>query len=259
MQSDHFELDRLAATGFVRRLEFFPEIGSTSDRALELAQSDDLETPFLVLADRQTAGRGRGVNRWWAASGALTFTLVVDLPADVPPHARPRTSLHVALAVRSAIVPFIPRSTCHLKWPNDLFVDGRKACGILLESSASKPGRLAIGVGVNVNNSFADAPEPWSTTATALCDRREGRLSMTDVLLGILEELSTELPRVGLEAADLADRWRPNCLLTGRLVRIDMAGAVSAGVCRGVDDDGALLLDTDAGLRRFQSGTIVKF
>ena len=73
-----FDLPRLLAETFIQRIEFHEELPSTNDLALRLAVDETLATPLLVLADRQTAGRGRGVNRWWSNDGALTFTLVGD-------------------------------------------------------------------------------------------------------------------------------------------------------------------------------------
>jgi len=165
-----FQLERLQATPCLRRVEWAPEMSSTSDRALQLAQDISLPTPMLVLTDRQTAGRGRGVNRWWSALGALTFTLIVDLPDSILARQRPQASLRSGLAVRQALAEFAPHLRWMLKWPNDLYLEGQKICGMLIESSASRPSRLLIGIGVNVNNSFANAPEALREIATSLVD-----------------------------------------------------------------------------------------
>ena len=73
-----FDLEKIRKSGLVAAVEHQEELGSTSDRALEMARQDDASLPLLILADRQTGGRGRGSNQWWAAPGSLTFSLLID-------------------------------------------------------------------------------------------------------------------------------------------------------------------------------------
>ena len=88
------DIAKIRAATFVAEVEHHAEVGSTNDRALQLAASDGRPTPTLVVADRQTLGRGRGANRWWADRGALTFSLVVEAAAWglAPGSTSPRTS-----------------------------------------------------------------------------------------------------------------------------------------------------------------------
>ena len=96
------DLDHILKSTFVERIEFHPAIESTNQRALELAQGSTIGGPLLVLAESQTNGRGRGTNRWWAETGALTFTLLLD--TRLPQRHLPQASLTVGLAVGEAIV-----------------------------------------------------------------------------------------------------------------------------------------------------------
>ena len=73
-----FDLPRIQAQSFLRQIDFHTELGSTNDRAAELATAAAVQTPALVLAERQTRGRGRGRNIWWSSAGALTFSLLLD-------------------------------------------------------------------------------------------------------------------------------------------------------------------------------------
>lgn len=253
-----FQLERLRAEPGLRRLEWAAEMRSTSDRALQLSQEGDVPTPLLILTDTQTSGRGRGVNRWWSALGALTFTLVVDLPDSITPQQRPQASLRSGLAIRQALAEFAPHLSWMLKWPNDLFLEGQKVCGMLIESSASRPGRLLIGVGVNVNNSFASAPVALQEIATSLVDRTGLAHDLTDVLLAVVRGLLAELAIPGHAASALAARWSSYCYLTNHTVQIEANGRRTVGVCRGIDDQGALVLATPQGEQRFLSGTIVR-
>ncbi|MFP6669779.1 MAG: hypothetical protein VB857_00065, partial [Pirellulaceae bacterium] len=73
-----FDLERIIADTFVEQVQYHETIDSTSTAALESSQQVNLQTPLLVLADQQTAGRGRGSNTWWSATGSLTFSLLID-------------------------------------------------------------------------------------------------------------------------------------------------------------------------------------
>lgn len=257
--SQLFQLARLRAEPAVGRVDWVAETPSTSDYALRLAPDPDLPTPLLVVTDAQTAGRGRGTNRWWSALGSLTFTLVVDLPEAIPAAQRPPAALRCGLALRAALADFAPHLGWLLKWPNDLYLEERKICGLLIESSASRPGRLVIGVGVNINNSFAAAPAELRETATSLVDCTGRVHDLTDVLLVLIRSLTAELAAAGSATAGLAARWSPHCLLTGRTVQIDAHGRRVTGLCRGIDDDGALVLATAQGEQRCLSGTVAGF
>src|SRR3569623_3093066 len=142
-------------------VEHHEVIGSTNDRALELIQQPDLATPLLILADRQTAGRGRGDHRWWAAEGSLTFSLVFDpTQFSLPREVWPRITLTAAVAMCETALRFAPGTPCGLKWPNDVLFDGRKLCGILAVVPATRGSaqqRMILGLGVNVTNSLAQA------------------------------------------------------------------------------------------------------
>lgn len=238
-------------------------MSSTSDRALALLMDDALQVPALVVTDQQTAGRGRGVHRWWSAPGGLTLTLIVDLPTHVAAHRRSVASLFTALAIRHVVAQRAPRQLVTVKWPNDVYVDARKACGILLESAAAKPNRLAIGIGLNVNNSFRDAPRELAAIATSLSDRSGREHDMTDLLRELARELVNELSALDQPGesgrGSLSARWAPHCHLTGRTAQIEAGGKRIAGVCRGIDDSGALILDTPEGERRVSSGSVVAF
>ena len=135
MKLQPFDLDRIQASGVVREVEFHEEIGSTNDRAAELACGGQLECPVLVLAAHQTGGRGRASNRWWSAPGALTFSLVLDAHhVGLPDQRWPQIALAAGAAVGEAIEKTIPQAAVRLKWPNDVYLAGKKTCGILVEA-----------------------------------------------------------------------------------------------------------------------------
>jgi BirA family transcriptional regulator, biotin operon repressor / biotin---[acetyl-CoA-carboxylase] ligase len=253
-----FDLTRLYETGCLERIEHHAELGSTNDQALALAARDDLELPLLVLAERQTAGRGRGTNRWWAVDGALTFSLVVAPDARLPAAHWPRLSLAAGLAICQALECFAPQALFQVKWPNDVYAEGRKIAGILIESPAQSRGRLVIGIGVNVNNSLAAAPDDMRSLATALCDIDHRQRDLTSVLAAILTQLVGQLAAAG-QMASIASGWQERCLLTGNTVQVQSGGETIIGRCLGIDEQGALLLQTESGRRSIVSGTVVKW
>ena len=92
--------ERLQAETFLRGIEHHDEIASTNDRALELCADASLPTPFLIITDRQTAGRGRGANRWWSSDGALLFSVIIDATAfSLPEFLWPQVSLTTGAAI----------------------------------------------------------------------------------------------------------------------------------------------------------------
>src|SRR5262245_8306494 len=131
-----FDADELRRTTFVRHVEIHNTLGSTNDRAAELARelSDDA-LPTLVVARHQTAGRGRGKSVWWSAEGALTFSLLLDTSRwGILQREWPQLSLPIANAVGTALQAEVPNARVSVKPPNDVLVNGRKVCGILIES-----------------------------------------------------------------------------------------------------------------------------
>ncbi len=100
-----FHLQKIRDETFVRELDFHWELESTNSHALRQADRAEVETPLLVICEQQTGGRGRGTNRWWSASGALTFSLLIRLD-DVPGDRLPQIALTVGLAICQAVEQF---------------------------------------------------------------------------------------------------------------------------------------------------------
>jgi BirA family biotin operon repressor/biotin-[acetyl-CoA-carboxylase] ligase len=255
-----FDLSRILASSLVRHLDHHAVLGSTSDRALELAARDGAPLPLLVLADRQTSGRGRGTNRWWSPEGALTFSLVLDAAA-LPADQRPAVALAAGVAICEALQELVAAADWRVKWPNDVLAGGRKACGILCESVPGWPERLVVGVGVNVNNSGQESGVRSQGSrvsgAVAMVDVDGLVRDLTDVLLAVLDRFDwrwRELLRGGFRA--IAEDYRGRCFLTGKTLTVTCGNERLAGVCRGIDDRGALVLATESGQRTIVAGSI---
>ncbi len=252
---------QIVAETFVKQVEFHAEIGSTNDRALDLAVAEVAsETPLLIWALQQTAGRGRGANRWWASEGALTFTLLLDAQdLKLPQERWPQVSLTAGLAVCAALQELLPQADIGLKWPNDVFLDGRKICGILVEIPPRQSGKLIVGIGINVNNSLTAAPPELWPTSTALCDASHRTWDLATVLIQVLQQLDRHLQKLSANDPELPQRWHELCFLRGRLIHHTVGERVTIGMCQGVDQQGALLLQTETGLSRVLGGVITKW
>jgi BirA family biotin operon repressor/biotin-[acetyl-CoA-carboxylase] ligase len=254
------DVQHLLRSTFVMQVEPHRELASTNDRALQLSHREENQYPLLVWAERQTEGRGRGPNRWWSGPGALTFSLLID--AERLQLARPRwpqISLAAALAVAEALQELLLDRVLQLKWPNDVYLERRKVCGILLESPADRPGVIVLGMGINVNNSLRDAPAELRQSAIALCDLMQRQYPLVSVLQSVLIRLAERLRWISTEQGQLPLHWQRWCLLTNRSVCVDMASRQVRGLCRGIDAEGALLLETEAGYERCFAGVVTQF
>ncbi len=260
MHSDHLDLSRILQETWVDRVHFFDEIDSTNNRALAHAAQSAESLTELFVAERQTGGRGRGTNTWWSDAGALTWS-VLTTPLNVPAAHLSQVSLTMGLAVCEAVEQFVAGDVA-LKWPNDVYLNGRKAAGILIELAGSTPKRLVVGVGLNVNNSVQNAPAELRATAVSLVDAAGEAgpyFDRTAVLLACIEQIERQLGRFVSRDRTLPDDWRGRSLLTGQQVRLVMPRDEITGVCEDLADDGALLLRTATGIQTCYGGVVTEF
>ncbi|MEX0979142.1 MAG: biotin--[acetyl-CoA-carboxylase] ligase, partial [Pirellulales bacterium] len=211
--------------------------------------------PLVVVAEEQTAGRGRGANRWWTGRGSLAFSLVFD-PAhwSLTSHPLPERSLAVGVAIVDTLRPHLPLGRVGLHWPNDVFVEGRKIAGVLIDVLSDN--RHVVGIGINVNNTLDGAPDEVRASATSLCELTGLSFDRTALLADLLGNLRIALHASSASPEDLGRRFSELCLQIGHELTVDVAGRRTTGVCQGVAPDGALLLDTPGGFQRFHSGVL---
>lgn len=258
---DWVDVDRLLETGWLGSCEVLDAVDSTNTFAMHRAlRIDARELPLLVIARQQTAGRGRGSNVWWSSDGSITFSLLISpRAAGLAGSQWPTLSVATGSAICSALAGFAGRHSPRLKWPNDVYLRGRKVCGILVEAPSTSDDRVVIGVGINVNNSFAGCPDELDGIGTSLIDVTGSAVSRLDVLMAVLERLRRDLERLAAGDPSLLAVWRSQSLLTGRQVVVDDHQRRIAGTCLGIDDDGALRLLTPAGPQRVLSGVVTAF
>ena len=247
--------DLLAAT-FLAAADWDPELPSTNSFALANADANS-PLPWLIGADRQQQGRGRGKNSWWTDTGGLTFSVVVEPDQfGLPVAAWPKMSLAVGLAVHRVLSDTQPDFDVRVKWPNDVYVNDRKLCGILIETVASRVDCVVIGIGLNVNNSLARAPLEIQAQASSLIDLTQCHQDRQELLIAIINSLEEHLDELARNDIPLFNRWREACFLTGKSVTITSGEQSLVGTCLGIDDDGALRVMGEAGEARFFAGTV---
>lgn len=238
---------RLRTERFGRPLIYTPRLTSTQTLAAQLAARAWPEGT-IVLAEEQTAGRGRQGRAWFAPWGQALLLSAVLRPGLILARAAQITML-AALAAAEAIenVCSLPIS---LKWPNDLYRRGRKLGGILTETQLAADGaRLEVaivGIGVNVAVDFTAQPA-LQATATSLHREAERPPARADLLLELLLRLEARYREV-VAGGSCHAAWSQRLLWIGEPVRVVSAQGVVRGVARGVDDQGALLVERDDGV-----------
>jgi BirA family biotin operon repressor/biotin-[acetyl-CoA-carboxylase] ligase len=239
--------------GLFTRVVYFSELPSTNDLAAEGAERGAAEGTVIV-AGLQTAGRGRFGRLWSSPAGAGLYVSIVLRPT---PQAIPLLTLTAGVGLAEGIEA-ATGLVAALKWPNDLYVGMRKLGGILSEASSSGGGaaHAIVGFGINVR------PAPYPPEVAARATSLEAELGMhVDAGLVLAECLAALSARYDDLRQDRSrellaawcDRARP---LLGRRVEWDNRDATLTGVAEGVDDDGALLVRTQAGLVRVISGEV---
>lgn len=257
MTTNFLDSLRIRQETFVESLECHAELASTNDRALAMAADPTLAVPAIVVAERQSSGRGRGGHVWQSGPGALTFSLILDRPTGLAPERISLVSLSVGLALRAAIAAVVGDSLVQVKWPNDVYLAGKKIAGILTETTASASGRLVVGIGVNVNNSLAGAPAQVRERGISLAAYLGRTIDASDLLVRLLVVLESELNRLSDAGEIDVDRWRPHCFLIGRETRVLVGHQVATGRCQSVSPDGGLLLERDGRVDVVYAGEVL--
>jgi BirA family transcriptional regulator, biotin operon repressor / biotin---[acetyl-CoA-carboxylase] ligase len=226
---------------------------STNTRLLEARGADD---PQALLAEHQTGGRGRHGRAWHSPLGANLYLSLAWTFPQWPP-ALTALPLAVGVATAGALAP-LQLPALRLKWPNDLTLGGAKLGGILVEqrAEAGGPCRVVIGLGLNVAMRSATGAEigrPWTSLAEAL----GGAPSRNAVAARILEAWLAMLDRFAADGfAPFAAGFRALDALRGHAVTVQLRDGERRAVARGVDDDGALLVDADGARHRILSGEV---
>lgn len=224
------------AQGCIVKVLSYQELGSTNLEALRLA-STGAPSGTVVVAARQTKGRGRLDRSWESPMGGLYFSLLLRPPKPVALSLLPLvTGLAVTLTLEDYRVPAL------MKWPNDVRVDSRKVAGILLELSAEKGGvAVVIGVGVNLNVEAASLSKDVQAQAVSLAEYCGHGFDASEVLgifLQHFNQLYSDLLKGDCYGIRVA--WRQKSDTLGKTVRVQTARGLVEGVAEDIDDQGFL-------------------
>ena len=235
----------LATTWVGRRIELFDCLPSTNREAVQLAQAD-VEHGTVVVAESQTAGRGRLSRTWFSPPGINLYCSIILRTARPPERFTEWLSwlpLVSALAAAEAIEQV---SSIHVsvKWPNDLLISERKVGGILCESGTgarSDPFQI-IGIGINVNGGQDDWPADLRDSATSIRQERKILVDRNRLLAQLLLELEHCLDELAVHGTSrLALAYHQRCSTIGITVRATLAGGeVIVGLAEGIGQDGSL-------------------
>jgi BirA family biotin operon repressor/biotin-[acetyl-CoA-carboxylase] ligase len=236
-------------------LHWYEEIGSTSDRAKELAE-EGAEHGEVVVAEAQTAGRGRR-GRVWVSPPRRNLYFSVVLRPELPPARAPELTLVASLAICDALRQ--AGVGAGIKWPNDVLASGRKIAGVLTELAA-EPDRVqwvVLGAGVNVNARREDFPEELRDEATSVLIERGEPAPRALLAAACFTALEDWLDRHAEEGfAPIREAWRERSVTLGREVQVKEGGRELVGVAEDIDATGALLVRGPTGLERVLAGDV---
>jgi BirA family transcriptional regulator, biotin operon repressor / biotin---[acetyl-CoA-carboxylase] ligase len=235
----------------VRHLSY-ETLGSTNAEALALARAGE-RGPLWITAKSQSAGRGRRGSTWVSVPGNLYATLLLTEPS--PPELAPQLSFVTALALHDAIVACASRLglLLHVKWPNDLLLNGAKLAGILIEGESDPAFAVAIGIGVNCAAHPEGTPYPATDLAAA------GALVTPGHLLSVLSAAMMrriEQWQRGQGFAAIRADWLKRAAGLGQDIHVRLPERELSGLFKGLDDAGHLLVLERHGLTTVTAGEV---
>jgi BirA family transcriptional regulator, biotin operon repressor / biotin---[acetyl-CoA-carboxylase] ligase len=241
------------------RVHHYAEVSSTQDVAEQLAR-DGAAHGSVVIAESQTAGHGRLGREWFSPPGVNLHLTVIARPTMTPAEV-PILGLVAGVAMAEAVETVAP-GLPGLKWPNDLWLRGKKAGGIISHLLAGTPPCVLLGMGLNLNLTADQVPADLREIATSVlietgdpCDR----IKFAATLFTRLDELIRQVQESGF--APIAPLWERYTILAGKRITVFDGQARHSGIVKGIDHDGALLLTEGPNVTRVLAGdvTVEKF
>jgi BirA family transcriptional regulator, biotin operon repressor / biotin---[acetyl-CoA-carboxylase] ligase len=236
------------------RIHHYDEIGSTQDIAEQLAL-DGAAQGTVVIAESQTAGRGRLGREWFSPPGVNLHTTIILRPA-IAPAAVPILALVAGVALAEAVEQVAP-GLPGLKWPNDLWLQGKKAGGILAQLRAGSPPCVLLGIGVNLNLTKRKLPGELRAIATSILIETGNACARVKFAANLFERLDERIDQAQRSGfAPIAPLWEHYSVLKGKRVTVFDGRSRHTGEVKGIDHDGALLLVERGNERRIVAGDV---
>jgi len=243
--------DNLGTRFIGQRVIYYPRLPSTMDVAKRQAQQGATEGTVIV-AGEQTAGRGRMKRGWLSPRGSIALSIIL-----YPELAYLSSLIMVASLGVARCIEKVAGLKPEIKWPNDVLINGKKVCGILIESEVkgSRADYAIIGIGINVNLKPSDFPEipPLATSLSHELGREVSQLDMVRCLLAEIERLYLVLP----SGDAVYQEWRHNLVTLGKKVQVSSEETTLEGIAESVASDGSLLLrQSDGSLTKIVAGDV---
>ena len=243
-------------TRFVgQQLYYYHQLATTMETAKELARKGTAEGT-VIIADTQTAGKGRLGRAWLSPEGSLAMSLILKPSLDNLPQLVMIASLAVVRTIKK-----VAGLETQIKWPNDILIKGKKVCGILIENEVKgdRVNFAIIGIGINVNFNPLAFPE-ISDIATSLAHELGAEVSKIELIGALLSELE-QLYLEAQAGAPIYREWQENMGMLGRWIQVKTGEAVEQGKAETVTQNGNLILRrADGSLAEIVAGdvTIIK-
>jgi BirA family transcriptional regulator, biotin operon repressor / biotin---[acetyl-CoA-carboxylase] ligase len=252
--TEHEIRSSLTTKKFGNRLYLLETVDSTNNYAKTLTLGE-FDEGTVVIAEHQTAGRGRHDHVWFAESGKnLTFSVL--LKPRIAPRLTGIISIYAGLAVVQAVEELYSLQL-ECKWPNDILLNRKKLCGILSEGvfQGERLNGVVIGIGMNVNQvAFPPSLEHTATSLARHLGRGLDRIHILVKILEKLEELYNVLQRG--DAPSILAEWRRRSGMFGRELMIVQNGQCLKGIAHSLADDGALVITIDGKERKVFAGEV---
>lgn len=266
-------IDELRTLGLFDHIQWLDTIDSTNKHLSRSLKDGSILAPALVVADRQSMGVGRGSHQWWSPEGCLMFSFALPLAIRDSFESTEASllPLRVGCAMAEAIEQIVAPKPL-LKWPNDIYIDDKKVCGVLIEAipvTKQNSGNVAefvtvVGIGINCQVDFENAPQPIQSIATSLhlhSRQESGEVTAKENVLLRFFQKWTELKSRDEESPGwLTEEWQSRNFLDQKWVEIKHANGLCRGRCVGVSPNGALrIVDERSTVHEILSGTVQSF
>ncbi|MDR3306797.1 MAG: biotin--[acetyl-CoA-carboxylase] ligase [Endomicrobium sp.] len=234
-----------------KTVKYYKQLPSTQTAVKKLAQND-FEEGVIVVCEKQTSGYGRIKRAWSSNAGGLWFSIL--LKPSIRPDEASKLALLLSVALNRTLKKY--KVVSEIKWPNDVFVNGKKIAGIIIEMSAEQDriNWVVAGVGINVNNKLPKELADISISLKEVLGRELDRTEFLTELLAKFEEIYSDFCDNGFEI--FAQEYNRNIAYKNEIVAIDDGYNIVSGVNLGVDKDGRLIVDGKIGLKKIISGTL---
>lgn len=237
-----------------RNFIYCEEVDSTNSYLFDKSNKFN-QNGTVLLAEKQTKGKGRKDRIWYSAKEQnLTFSILLNGKKYLsvnPNMINLGTSLAVALSIEN-----LYQLRVNLKWPNDVLIKGKKAAGILLETSSrgNKLEKIVIGIGLNVNQTFFQGS--FNLQPTSIKAELNHIVEREKTLAEILNNFEEIIEKVENESKWILNDWRAHCNLIGDKISVTEGNAVKYGIFEDIDDEGYLLLKTDNKIEKIHFGDV---